>query len=71
MRRLHELTLEIGALERLAVLHGDALDAADSALIECYRQTSHLKIERGEVSPVVGVHGGPGIVAVAAVVAES
>ncbi|HEX3246219.1 MAG TPA: DegV family protein [Chloroflexota bacterium] len=71
LRRLHELTLEMGRLERLAVLHGDALDGADSLYHMLSAGFPHLEIERGEISPVVGVHGGPGIVGVAAVVAES
>jgi fatty acid kinase fatty acid binding subunit len=71
LRRLHELTLELGALERLAVIHGDAADAAESLHQTLSGDFPNLDIERGEISPVVGVHGGPGIVGIVCVLAAS
>jgi DegV family protein with EDD domain len=69
VRRLRELTRELGPLERVAVLHGDAHEAADElgrALAEDFPSVS---VERGEISPVVGVHAGPGIIGVTCILA--
>lgn len=71
LRRLRELTVELGAMERLAVCQGDAQDAADELAGALALAFPDISIERGEISPVVGVHGGPGVVAVACLLAAS
>ncbi|MFN0073216.1 MAG: DegV family protein [Chloroflexota bacterium] len=71
LRRLRELTLELGHLERIAVLHGDALAEADDLSEALASDYPRIRVERGEISPVVGVHGGPGTVAVTCIVAET
>jgi DegV family protein with EDD domain len=69
LRRLRELTGELGALERIAVLHGDAPEAADELVQALAEDFPSLRVERGEISPVVGVHAGPGIVGVTCILA--
>ena len=71
LRRLRELTLEQGRLERIAVIEGDGAEAAAELVSMLSPSFPGIEIERGDVSPVVGVHGGPGIVAVVTLVANS
>jgi DegV family protein with EDD domain len=71
LRRIRDLTVKLGALERVAVLHGDAPDAAETLSKELAGDFPSIQIERGEISPVVGVHGGPGIIAVTCILAAS
>lgn len=69
LRRLRELTGDFGPLERIAVLHGDALEAADELAQALAEDFPTVRVERGEVSPVVGVHAGPGIIGVTCILA--
>jgi DegV family protein with EDD domain len=64
LRRLVELVSAVGPLERLGVVDGDA--AANTAEVEGQLKTHFpdLSIERGALGPVLGAHGGPGVVGV-------
>jgi DegV family protein with EDD domain len=64
LRRLVELVSAIGPLERVGVVDGDA--AANTAEVEgqLRAQYPNLAIERGALGPVLGAHGGPGVVGV-------
>ncbi|MDQ6670981.1 MAG: DegV family protein [Chloroflexota bacterium] len=64
LRRLVELASALGPIERLGVVDGDA--AANTAEVERQFQARFpdLTIERGALGPVLGVHGGPGVVGV-------
>lgn len=62
IRRLAEIAIEAKPLERLAVLHGDAATSAADLETRLAPEFGGLSIERGEISPVVGVHAGPGVV---------
>jgi fatty acid kinase fatty acid binding subunit len=64
LRRLVELVSAVGPLERLGVVDGDA--AANTAEVEDQLRTHYpdLAIERGALGPVLGAHGGPGVVGV-------
>lgn len=62
LRRLVELVVAEGPLERLGVIDGDA--AANAGVVEqqLRQRFPELTLDRGELGPVVGVHGGPGVV---------
>jgi fatty acid kinase fatty acid binding subunit len=64
LRRLVELVSAVGPLERLGVVDGDA--AVNTAEVESQLRTHFpdLTIERGALGPVLGAHGGPGVVGV-------
>ena len=70
VRRLRELVGELGPIERIAVLHGDAAKSAGELSQGLAEDFPSISIEHGEISPVVGVHAGPGIVAVTCIVAS-
>jgi DegV family protein with EDD domain len=70
LRRLRELISQMGDLERIAVLHGDASESADELSQALAEDFPSIRVERGEISPVVGVHAGPGIVGVTCILAE-
>jgi DegV family protein with EDD domain len=64
LRRLVELVVASGPVERLGVIDADA--PANAAEVERLLQSElpAVPIERGELGPVVGTHGGPGVVGV-------
>jgi len=64
LRRLVELVAALGPIERLGVVDGDA--AASTAEAERLFQARYpeLTIERSALGPVLGVHGGPGVVGI-------
>lgn len=64
IRRLREMVLELGPVERLGVLHGHASEAAEELSLQLAAAYPNVDIEGGEISPVVGVHAGPGVVGV-------
>jgi fatty acid-binding protein DegV len=69
MRRLVELVVALGQIERVGVIDGDA--AANAADVEKQLRAHYpdLTIDRGELGPVVGTHGGPGLVGVGVLLA--
>ena len=70
LRRLVELVVAEGPLERLGVIDGDA--AANTSVVEqqLRQRFPEVTIDRGELGPVVGVHGGPGVVGVGMLLAR-
>jgi len=64
LRRLVELVGAEGPLERVGVMHGDS--PANAALVEdqLHMRYPDLSVDRGELGPVVGTHGGPGVIGV-------
>jgi DegV family protein with EDD domain len=70
LRRLVELTVGLGRAERVGVVDGDS----DTNATEVARQLAvhypDLTIDRGELGPVVGTHGGPGVVGVGVLLAR-
>jgi len=69
MRRLVELVVALGQIERVGVIDGDA--AANAADVDKQLRAHYpdLTIDRGELGPVVGTHGGPGLVGVGVLLA--
>jgi DegV family protein with EDD domain len=69
LRRLVDLVEAIGPLERVGVIDGDA--AANAAEVDTQLRARYpeLTIDRGELGPVVGTHGGPGLVGVGVLLA--
>jgi DegV family protein with EDD domain len=70
LRRLVELVVALGPIERLGVVDCDAATNADEAARQLAAHFPELTIDRGELGPVVGTHGGPGLVGVAVLLAR-
>ena len=70
LRRLVELAVALGPVERLGVVDSDA--EANATEVERQLRAHHpdLTIDRGELGPVVGTHGGPGVVGVGVLLAR-
>lgn len=64
LRRLVELVVGLGNVERLGVIEGDAAANAGEVARQLQAHYPELAIDRGELGPVVGTHGGPGVVGV-------
>ncbi len=70
LRRIVELVLAFGPLERLGVVDGDSPNNAAEVARQLAGHFPDLTIDRGELGPVVGTHGGPGVVGVGALLAR-
>jgi len=70
LRRLVELALALGAVERLGVVDSDSEANATEVERQLRAHYPDLTIDRGELGPVVGTHGGPGVVGVGVLLAR-
>ena len=70
VRRLVELVVAQGPLERLGVIDADAASNAAQVERQLRERYPDLRVERGELGPVVGTHGGPGLVGVGMLLAH-
>jgi DegV family protein with EDD domain len=70
LRRLVELTLAMGPVERLGVVDSDSEVNATEVTRQLRAHYPDLTIDRGELGPVVGTHGGPGVVGVGVLLAR-
>jgi DegV family protein with EDD domain len=70
LRRLVELVVGLGPLERLGVVDADAATNAAEVDRQLRAHYPELTIDRGELGPVVGTHGGPGVVGVGVLLAR-
>jgi DegV family protein with EDD domain len=70
LRRLVELVVGLGPVERLGVVDGDSGTHATEVANQLRARYPDLQIERGELGPVVGTHGGPGVVGVGILLAR-
>lgn len=64
LRRLVELVVAQGPVERLGVVDADSSANAGEVEQQLRARYPDLTVERGELGPVVGTHGGPGVVGV-------
>ena len=64
LRRLVELVVALGPVERLGVMDADAAGNAAQVDMQLRAHYPDLSLDRGELGPVVGTHGGPGVVGV-------
>jgi DegV family protein with EDD domain len=64
LRRLVELVGAEGPLERLGVVHADSPANAAEVENQLHARYPDLTVDRGELGPVVGTHGGPGLIGV-------
>ncbi len=64
MRRMTEIVTSLGSLERLGVIDGDAPQPAAELERQLRTLMPNATIDRGELSSVLGTHGGPGVVGV-------
>ena len=69
LRRLVELAMGLGPVERVGVMDGDAGPNAGEVIRQFQAHVPQLQVERGELGPVVGTHGGPGVVGVGVMLA--
>ena len=69
LRRLVALVEGLGPLERVGVMDGDAAANAAEVDAQLRSHSPELTIDRGELGPVVGTHGGPGLVGVGVLLA--
>src|SRR5229473_1448418 len=70
LRRLVELAVALGSVERLGVVDSDAQANATEVERQLRAHYPDLTIDRGELGPVVGTHGGPGVVGVGVLLAR-
>src|SRR5207237_8510432 len=61
LRRLVELVAAHGTIERLGVMHGDSSSNAAEVEQQLHARFPQITIDQGELGPVVGTHGGPGV----------
>ena len=69
LRRLVELAVGLGPLERLGVDDADSASNAAEVARQLQAHYPELTLDRGELGPVVGTHGGPGVVGVGVLLA--
>jgi DegV family protein with EDD domain len=70
IRRLVELVAAQGPVERLGVMHADSADNAHEVEGLLKARFPEVSIDRGELGPVVGTHGGPGLIGVGILLAR-
>ncbi len=70
IRRLVEIVVGMGDVERLAVMHGDAAASARELERQLQPHLPRLTIEHGEIGSVLRVHAGPGVFGVAVLLAR-
>jgi DegV family protein with EDD domain len=70
LRRLVELAVALGPVERLGVVDSDSEANASEVERQLRAHYPDLTIDRGELGPVVGTHGGPGVVGVGVLLAR-
>ena len=69
VRRMVELVVGLGSVERLCVIQGAAEAHANDVEHQLRARYPELTVERGEIGPVVGTHAGPGVVGVGVLLA--
>src|SRR5437763_17658 len=70
LRRLVELVAAHGTIERLGVMHGDSSSNAAEVEQQLHARFPEITIDQGELGPVVGTHGGPGVIGVGMLLAR-
>ena len=70
LRRMVELVVAQGSIQRLGVMDGDAATNAGQVADQLAARYPDVTIDRGELGPVVGTHGGPGVVGVGILLAR-
>jgi DegV family protein with EDD domain len=70
LRRLVDLVAAQGPVERLGVIHADSPANAQQVEALLKARFPELSIDRGELGPVVGTHGGPGVIGVGILLAR-
>ena len=70
LEEILRISLEDGAIVEAAVVHATAPDDAQFLAEEVARRFPDVTIHRGRFGPVLGVHGGPGLIGIAVVLAE-
>lgn len=70
LRRLGEIAADMGRPERLGVIHGDAASEAEDLRRRLEKDNPGRQVDQGEISAVIGVHAGPGVVGVTCLLSE-
>jgi DegV family protein with EDD domain len=69
VRRMVELVVGLGSVERLCVIQGAAETHAQDIEHQLRARYPELTVEHGEIGPVLGTHAGPGVVGVGVLLA--
>jgi DegV family protein with EDD domain len=69
VRRMVELVVGLGSVERLCVIQGAAEAHAQDIEHQLRARYPELTVEHGEIGPVLGTHAGPGVVGVGVLLA--
>jgi DegV family protein with EDD domain len=64
------ICLEDAAIEQATVMHSTTPDDARYIADEVAKRCGGIPVHIGRIGPVIGVHGGPGLIGLAVVVAE-
>ena len=70
LQALVDICLEDGVPEEAVVMHATTLDDAQSVADELQKRHPNVAVRTGRFGPVLGVHGGPGMVGLVVVLAE-
>ena len=70
LEELLSISLDGGAIVEAAVLHATTPEDAQLLSEEVSRRFPEVTVHRGRFGPVLGVHGGPGLIGIAVVLAE-
>jgi fatty acid-binding protein DegV len=69
IRRLAQISHQLGDKERVAVVHGDCLEDAEQLRVELQRlEPGDIPIT--EIGSVLGTHAGPGVLGVGCILAH-
>ena len=70
MAELLRLSLDQGPIDEAAVMHSTSPDDARMLADEIAARMPGLPIHIGRIGPVIGVHGGPGLIGIAVVASQ-
>jgi fatty acid-binding protein DegV len=69
MAKLLELVRGMGPLQSVAMMHSTALEGATELRSRLIEALPEMDIALGQLGPVVGTYGGPGVIGVAVLAA--
>jgi DegV family protein with EDD domain len=70
LERVYDLAMSQRDIQEVAVMHATTPEDAERLAARVVAERPHIPVHVGRLGPVIGVHGGPGIVGMAAVEEE-
>lgn len=67
LERVYELTMSHPEIQEVAIMHATTAHDAERLAARVVAERPHIPVHVGRLGPVIAVHGGPGIVGMAAV----